>query len=245
MAADDIFILGDWGTLLNSKGETVNRIGQSATVTATERIRATGKARVTLEVKSEPILVDLDPQRIGAPVAKAIEEAVRFRLENNLETAKPGTIEARKRAAAAFDRGESWTRKEYGGGRTGPMRPYRSNSVRRGVDSGRLAHTLQMRFAPRSGDYMLNTAANRLTPDFLSRHPDFLPWLVTSIVQPALADKSLSKAIAQALGDSVQKVHDARLAMQKRLRDNARGLIDATRGLGNELEQLSDEPDEP
>lgn len=245
MAADDIFILGDWGTLLNSKGETVNRIGQSATVTATERIRATGKARVTLEVKSEPILVDLDPQRIGAPVAKAIEEAVRARLENNLEPARASTIEARKRAAVAFDKGERWALKEYGGGKIGPMRPHRSNSVRKGVDSGRLAKSFSMRFAPKSADYMLNVAANRLTPEFLARNSEFLPWLVTSIVQPALADKSLSKAIAQALGDSVQKVHDARLAMQKRLRDNARGLIDATRGLGNELEQLSDEPDEP
>jgi hypothetical protein len=242
MADDDIFTFGDWGTLLNSKGETVNRIGQSATVRATERIRPSGKSRVTIDAVGTPFMVDLG-EHIGKTVSEGITESVHHQHNQVTEIASAGTRLARGRAAKAFDRGEPWTKREYGGGRIGPMRP--DSSERKGIDSGRLRKSFVMGYAPRTGEYVGNVAANRLTPEFLARHPEFLAWYVTNVIQPALQGERVFKAVAKAVGETVVKVRDAGAEARRRLVANARAALDAGRGLGGELEQLGAEPDEP
>jgi hypothetical protein len=238
-AEEDLFILGDWESLLDSKGELRKQLGGSSLLSATERTRSSGKQRVTFEVRSEPILVDCNEQRMGQPIANAIAEQVKEQLRNTSDRASAGTRAARARAAKAFDEGKAWALKEYAGGQLGPMRPD-PTSIRKGNDSGRLGRSFRMQFAPKTGEYMLNVAANRLTADFRARNPEFIPWLANRVIQPALTSEKLDEAIAKALGDSVMKVRDARAAARKRLMDNARQLVDATRGVAGAAQQFGD-----
>lgn len=223
MADEDTFIIGNWGNII-----------------AKHRIRASGKARATLEIKSDgPIVVDTNARRAGELPAKAIEEAIRDRLKGVMEIAGPSSLSRRKRAAEAFRNGKRWAMKDYSGGRIGPMAP--NQTVRWGNDSGRLAKSLAMMWNEKNQAYMLNVAANRLTPEFIARNSTFLPKLVNEVVRPALDDERIPKAERQALINAATKVRDGQAEARKRLLDSARGLVDAGRGLGSELGEFGDE----
>lgn len=217
MAADDVTLIGDWESVL-----------------VKQRRSSTGRSRTTLEVVADPVLVDLNEQRLGQPIAEAIAEQVRASLLASQAMAAPSTVQQRGAAARAYAAGKPWAKRAYGGGKIGGTPPNPS-SLQKGVDSGRLAKSLVMRFVPSAGMHILNVAANRLGPEFRERRPEFVPWLITSIVQPSLSSERVSKAVHDSLGDAIVKVADGRAAARKRLVDNARALLDAGRGLADEF----------
>lgn len=251
MAEDDLFVLGDFGGIdSNSAGESTRVVGRSAYITGTERTRASGKKRFTFEIRSEPILVDLDPGRLGKLGADALVEGCRDELRNSMEWARPSTLEARKTAQRAF-RGTSrnyvrggqrnakdWVRENYSGGRLGPMEP--NQTVRKGIDSGRLMKSLTIRFSPRTGEYTLNVAANRFTPEFRARQELFLQWFVTNVIQPGIRSPRVDKAHSDALGISISTARDVRSEHRKRLLDSYRQLAEAGQSVADQAGEFED-----
>lgn len=66
------------------------------------RTSASGKQRTTIEVKAEPIVVNLDAQSLAKPVALAIAEVLRERIGAISQTASAATLRARESAARAY-----------------------------------------------------------------------------------------------------------------------------------------------
>lgn len=226
MADDDDapIVIGNWAELL----------------TATERTRASGKQRVSFEVSGDALMFDMSEHTLGAPIAEAMVEAFKEALTSSTEQAKPTTQTARQRAAIAFSDGKRWAREKYAGGRIGPMAP--NQTAKRGTDSGRLGRSLSARWVPSIRQFVVNTAANRLTEKFRAsvQGQQFLAWL-GRLMAPALQSETVNKGVAKALNLTVTAVADARAAVRKRVMDNARALVDAARGLGAELDSPGDE----
>lgn len=127
-----------------------------------QRTSKTGKQRYTIKVSSEPVIFNLDPKALGAPVAQAIAHHFRERIKGIAAKAAPATIKAREVAARAFAAGKPWAMKRYSGGRTGAMAPDQSYSLFN--DSGRFAQSITAN-ASSGGAWRVNVAANRLSGD--------------------------------------------------------------------------------
>lgn len=123
----------------------------------TQRTSATGKQRVTISVRSEPIVHDLDPRRMAEGPALAIAALFRERVSGITAVASQATLRARAVAAKAFAAGESWAMRRYSGGKIGPMAPNQSD--RAFNDSGRLAKSIVAQ--ARDDEWRINVAGNR------------------------------------------------------------------------------------
>lgn len=138
----------------------------------TTRERKSGKQYATVEVKSEPLVHNLDPKQLGQPVADAIAQAFRDGIERITQRASDATIRARQRARA--DSSPSLAQQQrYAGGRLGAMQPGASDKLFN--DSGRLAKSIVAR-ATSAGEWVINFAANRLQdPKFQQQLASLVP----------------------------------------------------------------------
>lgn len=170
---------------------------------AQKRVRTTSNgttSRVTLSIKSEPILHDLSETNLGAGPAAAIAEAIKKQIKNITEYAKPATIARRQRAKRLLETGvaednkaqartktaKAWiaqgfkgkigeghaTVARYTGGRLGAMNP--TTSVRLFNDSGRLAESIFVRQNTQEENWTINVAANRLDPSTFGSQGAFM-----------------------------------------------------------------------
>lgn len=166
-----------------------------------------GKTRFTVTIQSEPVVFNFDPHLLGAPVAQAIAHHFRERVKQISAVASPATIKAREAAAKAFQRGEAWATKRYGGGRTGPMEPNQSNRLFN--DSGRFAETITANAGRKDAVWRVNVAANRLSgdPGTVQRIWKRLVELVPEFGNPALllGNDVIRASIKRAQGDMVRK----------------------------------------
>jgi hypothetical protein len=221
---DNYEVLNDWGG-----------------VSATLRTRASGKQRVTVDVKAEAVVVNTDPAYWVQPVADAIAGALRRAIAGITTPAAPATEDARKVAANAFARGARWAMKRYAGGRMGPMAPRPSSKLL--DDSGRLIKSVVARFAQRTqhaGTAVINVAANRLSePLVRSRVLAILAQHVPWIRNPQLLgrDPLVHEALRETLAGAQQKAETSRLAVLK-------AAIEAGRSVG-ELGHQFGEATEP
>ena len=119
-----------------------------------------GKVRFSISLKSEPIILSLNPKDLGTQMAEAMAKELRTRVESITVAASPATIKAREAAAKAYTAGKPWAVKRYAGGKTGPTPPNQSH--RAFNDSGRFAKSIVAQAAP--GKWRINVPANRLDP---------------------------------------------------------------------------------
>lgn len=189
MASDDVMVINQGYELRTSK---------------------TGKQRVTVVVKSEPVIFQTDPKQLGQPVALAIARHFQERIKGITAVAAPATIKAREAAAKAVSEGKQWALKRYAGGRTGLKQPNQSNRLFN--DSGRFAESITAT-ASRDGAWRVNVAANRLNPDTLTggmaalqRIIQRLGELVPEIANPALLMQNdiLKRTIDKAMENAIQ-----------------------------------------
>lgn len=129
--------------------------------------------RYTVTITGTPLPHDLNPRELGRRPAEAMAEHLRARIRTLQASASHGTIDQRKAAAQAYDRGEAWALKRYAGGRLGPKRPGMSDKLFN--DSGRLADGLIARPVGTSGvrpgnpnEWVINVAASRFDPSTLT-----------------------------------------------------------------------------
>ncbi len=196
--ADDIFVINDVPDGLR-------------------RRERNGKARYTIEIKTEPIVVCTDAKLLGRGPAEAIAAHLRERVGSISQVASKATLAARKHAAAAFARGEIWAMKRYGGGKTGPMAPNQSDRLFN--DSGRLAKTIVAN--PNGDQWTVNMAANRLDPATaggdaaVQRIWKRLVELVPEFGNPSLLMDSIP--VRRAMADGVKGMHQKLAATTEKL----------------------------
>lgn len=167
-----------------------------------QRTSKTGKVRYVITMKTEPVIFNLDPKRMGAEVAKAIVHHLRERVKGIAQQAAPATLKARKVAAKAYALGKPWALRRYSGGRTGPKPPDESSQAF--YDSGRFADSI-VGSASSDGIWRVNVAANRLSDTdsggasrIFARLVELVPEFgdTSLLLQNDIVRKSIEKATA-------------------------------------------------
>jgi hypothetical protein len=123
------------------------------------RTSKSGKQRVTVVVKSEPVIINTDPKALGRPVAAAIVHHLREKVAGISAKAAANTLRARATELATFVRGAPWVMKRFSGGKMGSLPPNQSD--RAFNNSGRFAKSITGN-ASSDGSWRINVAANRL-----------------------------------------------------------------------------------
>lgn len=203
----------------------------------TTRTSASGRQRVTVEVRSEPLVHNLDPKQLGAGPAAAIAEHLRQRIMGIAARASDATIARRKRAAREAAEGQPTAARRYAGGRIGATPPAQSDRLFN--DSGRFAKSIVARAANVDGEgtYIINCAANRLDESTFGKGfagmLERLAQYVPEIRNPKLLLDSLPmrRAIKEGMAQMIQK-QEARIS---ELRDaRAKAIV----GIGSQLLSL-------
>lgn len=190
----------------------------------TTRSSKSGRQRVTVECRSEPIVHNLDPKQLGAGPAAAIAQHIRDRISGIVARASDATIERRKRAAREASEGMPTASRRYAGGRIGSMPPDQSDRLFN--DSGRLAKSIVAR-AAQGAEYVINVAANRLDSStfkagafsaMLDRLAQYVPELRNSRL---LAESiPVQRAIRDGMAQMIQK-QEARISELREARTQA------------------------
>lgn len=178
------------------------------------------KQRYTVTIRSDKLRFNLDEKSLGAGPAKAILDLIKERISAISERAAPNTIKAREVAARAVAKGKAWAVKRYSGGRTGAMAPNQSDRLFN--DSGRFFKAMSARWVGEgtTGRWIINFAANRLSPGTLDGRHDGADAAVLAVWErlkglvPELADMSKlldSIPVRRAL----EQAHRASITLQK------------------------------
>lgn len=122
--------------------------------------KKSGAVKYSVEVRSEPVVHDFDPKRLGKPVADALADALRRRVMSIAASVKQSTLERRARYERELAAGKRTATKRYAGGRIGPTPP--NQSTRAFNDSGRMAKSIAA--TGNEEGWRINVAANRLDP---------------------------------------------------------------------------------
>ncbi len=181
-----------------------------------------GKGRVTIEVKSEPLLHVFDDRAVGQGPAEALKELIVEGIKAISEDASAMRQRYRRYAKRAFDRGARWAQREYSGGRTGSTPP-QDNETRAFNFSGRL---LNLAVRLNSDDaFTINVPANRFSPDqyrSLGRLEAALDKLrrLVPVLDPkrAAVHPKMKEAVAESIATLIQKARDDRDLRRKQLR---------------------------
>lgn len=199
----------------------------------TTRTSIGGKQRTTVECLSGPLVHNLDPRELGRGPAEAIAQLFKDRIAMIATRASDATIKARQAAARRMAQPD--VQRRYAGGRMGPMPPNQSDRLFN--DSGRLRESIVARAAQTAGHvgaWVVNFAANRLSPDTLNAGADgssaaalerikaLLVQHVPEIANPKLLMDSLPvrRAIAEGQKAMIQK-QSARIEELKQARAKA------------------------
>ncbi len=198
------------------------------------RTSASGKQRVVITVKSEPLIFNMDPKAIGRPIALAIVHHLREKIKGITATAAPATLKARRVAERAFAAGKPWAMKRYAGGKTGSTPPNQTDRALN--DSGRFANSITGN-ASSDGAWRINVAANRLSAETgsIDRILRRVSELVPEIARPELMLESdiLRRGIDEAIKATVKK---AQATTGKLQMDVVRGLL----GIGKQVVDILD-----
>lgn len=167
------------------------------------------KARYTFEIKSEPLLFDLNELALGGKLAEVWAQRIRDNTNGIAVRASDATIAMRTKAAAALAAGASWATKRYAGGRIGAMAPNQSDKLFN--DSGRLAKGIFVRQNLTDASYTVNVPANRMNREsfgagydaMVARFVELVPMLDP---KKALGDPAIERAVKESVDQMVTKL---------------------------------------
>jgi len=195
--ADDTIVLSDYSNL--SSGNIKGRLGR-------ERQDGTrGRARVSIEFRSEPLVAQFDETQLGHGPAEAAAQVLAEKVEAISEPVAPTTQETRKYQEKAYSAGAAWATKRFG------FRDMKTVSFdgghRKFNHSGTFAKSIVARENKTDRSWTVNVAANRLDPRTSRDGSQFafiteaLRRLVPEIDDPArlLADPRVNAAIDDAV----------------------------------------------
>jgi hypothetical protein len=220
--------------MADNKAEVINNYpGHYKTV---RRTRPSGKERVTIEFKSEPLGILTDERALAMTIAAAVAEDIRVGIRSIGAFAKAATQLARKRAQKAFAEGERWARKRYGGGRIGDTPP--AQTMRDLNDSGRLARGITAMPTKDASTVVVNVPANRLNnPEvYAATWPKLKP-----VIDAAMKGPRVVEAAKKVARDLVRKARMSERDQARELVDKLGQTFEKFAQLSREVEDLSDE----
>jgi hypothetical protein len=176
-----------------------------------KRTSKSGKVRFTVEMRSEPLIFNLDPKILEETVAKSIAEELRTQVKGISTSAAPATLRSRAVERKAYAAGKSWATKRFSGGKTGPTPPTTNTAAFN--NSGRFAQSIVA--MANYGKWTINFAANRLDPStgnvdrIWARLVQFVPAFadVTKLYESARVRQTMERALG-ALMTKGEKTHD-------------------------------------
>jgi hypothetical protein len=197
--ASDVEVINSW-----SDGDVTLAARRGTTASGVRR-----KPRYTIEIRSEPLLMDLNELVLGGTLAEVWAERIRDNIRGIAIPASEATQAFREAAVGALTRGEAWAKQRYAGGRIGAMPPNTSDKLF--SDSGRLAVGVHVKQNLTDASYTVNLPANRFNPETFGRGYDAMVSKFVSLVpmldpKKALGDPAIEKAIKQSLTDAMQKL---------------------------------------
>ncbi len=179
------------------------------------------KARYSIEIKSEPLLFELNELNLGGELAAAWAQRIRDNIQGIAVPASKATQAMRTKAVDALAAGASWATRRYSGGRIGSMPPNQTDKLFN--DSGRLAKGVHLRQNLTDSSYTLNVPANRLNREQFGRGYDEMVGKLVSLVpmldpSKALGDPAIEKAIKESVATMISKAEsNAEAALQRSL----------------------------
>lgn len=199
--ASDVVVLNTW-----SEGDITLTERRGTTAAGTRR-----KARYAIDIKSEPLLMDLNELDLGQVVAETWAQRIRDNISGIAVRASDATIAMRLKAANALVKGEAWALKRYGGGRMGTFRPNMSDKLFN--DSGRLEAGVFVRQNLTDASYTVNFPANRMNPSLFGKGYEAMVAKFVELVpmldpKKALGDPQIEKAIKQGVADMIGKAEE-------------------------------------
>jgi hypothetical protein len=179
-----------------------------------QRTRTTSrgtKDRFSVTIKSEPLIVNLDPVLLGQEPSLAMAKLLKNKIRDIGAPASPATIKRRISALRSASPGRRYT-----GGRLGAMNPGQTSRLFN--DSGRLAVGIFARANRKESSWTINVPANRFDP---STFNGGLPAILLMIERlafyvPELKNPKLMLDDAEfraAVKRSLKKVHAKKLPM--------------------------------
>lgn len=150
-----VIVTSDYSNL--SSGAITGRLGRE------RKDGSRGRARMTIEIKSEPIVHNFDELQLGKEPAEAVAKALADKVRAIGEIVRPATQLTRKYQESAHQRGEAWVRSRFGGARMGPRVPDPANR-RYFNHSGTFADSIVGTENRTEKSWTINVAATRLDP---------------------------------------------------------------------------------
>lgn len=229
--ASDVEVINSW-----SDGD-INLTERRGRVTIPGKGTKRRKPRYAFDIKSEPLLFDLNEMNLGGRLAEVWAQRIKDNIRGISKFASEATQAFRYKAAAAFKAGEPWAAQRYAGGRIGPMAPNTTNKLFN--DSGRLATGVFVRQNLTDSSFTVNLPANRFNPalfgDGYERMVDKFVSLVPMLdPKKALGDPQIEAAIKTSVEQMVSKAEsNAEAAIQRKLAQLRAARLRAVKGLVN------------
>lgn len=173
------------------------------------------KPRYTVEVRSQPLLLNFDDEMIAGSYAQDYQRVIQDQIRLIAETAKPATLAKRAAAAGQLAAGLPGATKRYSGGRMGAMPPNQSDKLFN--DSGRLREGIHVRQNSTDKTFTINLPANRdlgQSPTMFQRLLDLVAALDP---RKAVQLPAMEAAWKRIQGDMVAKAENASAAKALRL----------------------------
>lgn len=198
-AASDVEVINAW-----NEGDTTLAARRGTLASGKQR-----KVRYSIEIRSEPLLLNLNELDLGGQLAATWAERIRDQIHGIAVPASKATQAMRAKAEAAFSAGASWALKRYAGGRIGPMAPNQTDKLFN--DSGRLAKGVHLRQNLTDASYTLNVPANRLNREQFGQGYDAMVGKLVELVpmldpKRAIGDPQIERAIKESVDSMFEKL---------------------------------------
>lgn len=194
-------VTSDYSNL--SSGALVGRLGR------TNAAGVRGRARFSIEIRSEPLVFNFDELQLGQGPAMAAAAGLQKKIRAVTDPVKASTEVTRQRQRAAYERGEAWAKKRFGGPRLGPRPPTDSSRFLNFSDT--FASSIVGTENRTEKSWTLNVAANRLDPRTSRNATEFafitsaLRRLVPEIDDPRLLGemREVREAVSKSIDDMI------------------------------------------
>lgn len=198
-SASDVEIINSW-----SDGDITLAARRGTLASGKQR-----KPRYSIEIDSQPLLMDLNELVLGGRLAEVWAQRIRDNIQGIAIPASKATQGFRKGASEAFTRGEQWARQRYAGGRIGAMAPNTSDKLFN--DSGRLAAGVHVRQNLTDASYTVNLPANRFNRETFGARYEAMVAKFVSLVpmldpKKAVTDQQMQKAVTESFDEMMLKL---------------------------------------
>jgi hypothetical protein len=221
-----IIVTSDYSNL--TSGAITGRLGRS------NAAGGRGRARMSIEIRSEPLVHNFDELQLGQGPAMAAAAGLQKKIRAVSDTAKASTLVIRGRQKRAYERGEQWAKKRFGGPKLGPRPPTDSLAYLNFSDTFASSITGTENRTEKS--WTINVAANRLDPRTSRNAAEFafitdaLHRFVPELNDPRLLGQmpEVREAVVRSIEDMIIKARDLNNKLRVQLLGQALSLL----GLG-------------